>query len=51
MPTVGTHSRTVQGEKVQVSEVEKITRFDPLLYGKDYGANEALFFLVQRTFI
>lgn len=43
-------SVTVQGEKVQVSEVEKITCFDPLLYGKDYGA-KAVTFLLKYTYL
>lgn len=30
------HWTTVNGEKVQVGGFKKITRLDPLLYGKDY---------------
>lgn len=30
-----TNPTSVRGEKVQVGEFRKITRFDPLLYGKD----------------
>lgn len=36
-------SATLQGEKVQVGQVEKITGFHPLLYEKDYGVEAATF--------
>lgn len=38
-----THRPTVKSAKAQVSEVEKITWFDPLLYGKDYRAKAVTF--------
>lgn len=37
------HRTTVNGEKVQVGEFKKITRLDPMLYGKDYKVEAATF--------
>lgn len=47
---MGVHSTTVRAEKVQVSEVEKITCFDPSLYAKDYRA-KAVTFLFKYIYL
>lgn len=44
------HSTTVRSENVQVSGFEKITCFDPSLYGKDYGKYSYLVKLIFRGF-